>query len=804
MPKFDDTKLRTDLGAVGATGSALLAKERALLTGGADVARTRIGDQDVNLQDAYRKSVKAGSFINLKGDPTARARAQATRELGLTAEVEDVAFDPTGKDIGGDLAELSAQYGVGQNVFIEARRAQATGPVVGETGAAGAGGLESFAERSALPAEGTPSPAESYWDASRGEQVYAKPGEHFNLFPGGGVRVVKGDLPEGAAGAPASSLFTQPTTGTGAEEQAVEGFKEEQLGITPAEGKEIARTGRTGFNPRTGADIPVGSDEIFIEYTDGTFEVRKHSGIQEAGETQRLEEGGKSIDELRADQGLPPLDQKGEVDNTGLEYIGKEYTSESGEKRTVKDEGNAFYQDPETRKILERPDTGQEGALQTTSPSILGARRDTEDMFLSVYGRKPDDTERRYWEGRTDKVGAALLGAMQFTKLQGDTIGEVTGDPQQQIDSLNEAANKRQLKNMQALEAGDPIETRGARVRPREVPEQTSAREDLRNELANSQLQEAMNDLNTAKDALRTLDTDFRNILVEQERTPGLSTAAIRRNQSELEITYNRQRAAVVDEVQAYNDILNGQMTMLQMVMEANATDRQTAQWKYTQEFNRATAMYNMIRQDERDEADARQRVVDNYRANLTVYSNAITSGNLDPSQLDSSARAVLRNMEMTVGLSSGFTEFLGQAVEDPVVTIGSNIVGADGTVVTPVYTVDPKTGAITTKHITQPVKERIPSTGSGGLSPSQEISINNRFFDDLQDFAEREAQVYDPKAGAVGGRERVANALIQKYGSMMSPESIEKDVYGQLTPGWEGRFKNVSSRKSSDDGPIY
>lgn len=238
---------------------------------------------------------------------------------------------------------------------------------------------KSYAERSALPATGTASKSYSYWDDGRGVQVHAPAGSHFELYPGGGVRIVKGLIPKGTpSGAPASSLFTQGTQGVpgGAEgqTQATPGFKEEKLGYAPIEGKTIARTGQTVFNPTTGVDEHAGEGEVLIEYTDGTVERRKLGAAP--GTAVPIGQFGRTAEELgitrgteikaadgsiaRAPQSIDQLAltdpeaadkaivAKGLASTRDLTFLG---TTRDG--KTAR-EGNAFYQAADGT-VLERP-----------------------------------------------------------------------------------------------------------------------------------------------------------------------------------------------------------------------------------------------------------------------------------------------------------------------------------------------------------------------------------------------------------------------------------------------------------------
>lgn len=274
---------------------------------------------------------------------------------------------------------------------------------------------KALAARQGLPTQGTGQKSYSFFDAQRGVEVYAEPGQHFELFPGGGVKVVPGLIPRGdrtqpLAGAPASSLFTQPTQQTpGAAPgttQAVPGFQQEQLAITPAAGKTIARTGQTIKNPTTGVDEYANPGEILIEYTDGTVERRAVANINQAGQTTPIGEFGRTADELgitrqteikggagsevtrapqTAAQALAAaqtpeekdkvIQEEGLTSTANLEFIGREYTDQKTGERRVAQQGNAFYQEPGSDKILERPQALQSLARETTSPSVLAERQ---------------------------------------------------------------------------------------------------------------------------------------------------------------------------------------------------------------------------------------------------------------------------------------------------------------------------------------------------------------------------------------------------------------------------------------------
>lgn len=269
---------------------------------------------------------------------------------------------------------------------------------------------ESYSERSALQPVGDFNTANSYWDASRGVQVFAPAGQHFELYSNGAVKKVAGPVPvagltpgsKGGDNAPASSLFTQPTQADPNNPggiRATPGFQQQQLGYQPIQGKTIETTGRSVFNPTTGVNEYAGPDEVLIKYTDGTVERRK-VGAQ-PGQATPVGEFGRTPQELgiTQDTGIKneagvqqpitrvpgsdaSIQSQGLTGYANLEYIGPSYTTPDGKVRTAK-EGNAFYQDPKSRTIVERQDRGQEASLQSTSQSVLAARQKLEGQIKS-------------------------------------------------------------------------------------------------------------------------------------------------------------------------------------------------------------------------------------------------------------------------------------------------------------------------------------------------------------------------------------------------------------------------------------
>jgi len=378
----------TDLGAIGKRGSELLKLETELLQ--TSRPTVDINGQKAYLPDFYRQSLNEGTFTNLMNDPLARAKAQAELKLAGQSQVENVAFDVSQIPGSGDLNELQQQLGVSQRFITQARRGQA-GTITGESGQTGELETESFNLRSSLSAEGEPTgTGMQYFDSERGVEVYAPPGKHFQFYAGGGVRLFDGSPPEGSTGAPASSLFTQAATNEGV---PTPGFKEESLAIPAAEGKTIARTGKTFFDKDRGIDVQAEPGNILIEYTDGTIEQRPITDISKIGEAKERAAFGPSAEELGITRrtsigaegggvGRAPysaaealaraetpeemdriIQEEGLASTEGMRYLGQEYNGKQAAQ------GNAFYR-AKDGTVLERSDKLKPLAIQQTEQTL--------------------------------------------------------------------------------------------------------------------------------------------------------------------------------------------------------------------------------------------------------------------------------------------------------------------------------------------------------------------------------------------------------------------------------------------------
>ena len=271
------------------------------------------------------------------------------------------------------------------NLELAKKRQGFAGQVTSDAGEAGDLETQSFQERSGLGGDKVTAVQPAFWDASRGITVHAPFGKMFELLEGGGVRTV--DMQAKTEATEKSSLFSQPTQGG----EPTPGFKEEKLGIEASPGKTIKRTGQTFFDEKRGVDVHASEGMMLVENEDGTIEERPLGNIGAPTEAKGKEEFGPTLEEL----GVKP---------------------EGG----VGPDGQPLDVDPLTGQP-----TAQQQAQMEAAATGLHDPGLIKNLFGQTFGRAPNAQEQQFWQARTDKIGDALLGAMEFAKAEGRTTGDL-------------------------------------------------------------------------------------------------------------------------------------------------------------------------------------------------------------------------------------------------------------------------------------------------------------------------------------------------------------------------------------------
>lgn len=183
-------------------------------------------------------------------------------------------------------------------------------------------------------------------------------------------------------------------------------------------------------------------------------------------------------------------------------------------------------------------------------------------------------------------------------------------------------------------------------------------------------------DLETALNDLKAQEDDevaaFRQQRFTEEGKP-VATNVIAGRVSEEERAANerldfigRQKSRVVDE-------LNTKYTVIGQMMEFAGLDYQDAVDRYQTEFDRNLKMYDIISGKEKEARSAFESDRDAARANLQIYMNAITSGNIDYGSLSGDQKAMVAKLEVQSGLPVGFMSSVKKDPNSDIIFTTSN-----------------------------------------------------------------------------------------------------------------------------------
>lgn len=180
--------------------------------------------------------------------------------------------------------------------------------------------------------------------------------------------------------------------------------------------------------------------------------------------------------------------------------------------------------------------------------------------------------------------------------------------------------------------------------------------EQLTNLKAQQQEQEAQLRINVAGERTKPV---AQNVI---DRRIGEHT---RQSREDLEFV-NRQQSYLTDQLNSAYQVIN---TYIQF----GAADYQDAVNRYNSEFSQNLQLVQLGRDLKKDQISEQQRQIDNARATLSTFVNAITSGNLAPNQITADQRLLVRKLEVQSGLPIGFTESLQMSAQDQLVTISKD-----------------------------------------------------------------------------------------------------------------------------------
>lgn len=221
-------------------------------------------------------------------------------------------------------------------------------------------------------------------------------------------------------------------------------------------------------------------------------------------------------------------------------------------------------------------------------------------------------------------------------------------------------------------------------------------------------------------------------------------------------------------------DELNSALTNIQAIMTYTQQDYTNAETSYNDQFQQAISTINLIHGIQQDQKNDVQRATDNARANLQIFMNAITNGNISARNLPADQQAQLNKLEVQAGLPVGFMQSLQMDPSKSILYTGKTDSGQiqvlmrnpDGSISTQLY------GAASSKG----------SSGGGG-------SLNKNAQASLDDQAR---QYLDLKANSYGDvDQKTWNTALQAYISQGGSRSSFIDKFYKYTDKNRGDFSS-------------
>jgi hypothetical protein len=172
--------------------------------------------------------------------------------------------------------------------------------------------------------------------------------------------------------------------------------------------------------------------------------------------------------------------------------------------------------------------------------------------------------------------------------------------------------------------------------------------EDYRADYGVSDLEKTLNELKGEEEDLvamfRQQKAFERGKTVPMNVIEGRISTAERDAQERLDFI-GRQKSRVIDE-------LNTKYSIIGQMMNFASLDYQDAVAAYDREFTQNMQIYKLV-------SDEQNRAQDIARANLQIYMNAITKGNMDYGSLPADQKVMISKLEAQAGLPIGFTSGL-------------------------------------------------------------------------------------------------------------------------------------------------
>lgn len=368
---------------------------------------------------------------------------------------------------------------------------------------------------------------------------------------------------------------------------------------------------------------------------------------------------------------------------------------------------------PQTLAALQKTKSG--GTTSTSAPGqVLGASDTTTT-------KAPDDPTNQF------NTATGVPNPKYINPATGMTT-------QQEIENINTTANDDQDKLLASLTASlgsnvdvsnssklltsmieslEDVEKQNPAENTPSLAEQLAKK---RTELGVDPLEKNLNDIDAQ---IAKLDAD-NTALQQTDENRVESLSQINRRKSADQINYEKNKNDLTLQRNSIANELNTKYSVINTFMQYTQQDYQNAAANYDTKYKQAIDMINLTKGVIDEQKSDLEKSQDTAKANLQLMSEALAGK--DYTKLDPATKANITKLESQAGLPAGFMQYVIQASDKPVVSMGSEYTDASGNRSIPVYTQDPGTGLISAKVIT--VGKASTSNNSSTLSTAEKKTI--------------------------------------------------------------------------------
>jgi len=347
-----------------------------------------------------------------------------------------------------------------------------------------------------------------------------------------------------------------------------------------------------------------------------------------------------------------------------------------------------------------------------------------KNLGVSTYGSRSSwdavarannlNSKYTIYAGQKLIIPDSLLGKTSTTTTTSSAPTTTTAVPQNipaNSTELAEYLNKNQeelnkLENFDPFDGEDPAEkiagfaqdTLGMEGEAPVAPKFEETFQKLRVDMGLDAVESSINEY---KNMIR----EQENLLMQQRNTERGKTQRLGVIEGRIDqATRDRQEQIswLASNVSYLTDVANSAYTYINMTMQFKQMDYNTAKEAYDSEFNKRMAIYDSLVKQARDERDfkmaLRQEQQKTASAQLSMYADMITSGQMRWSDMSSDQQLQIHKLEVQAGLPVGFISKIRIPKNSTTLSI-TNRTDPNGNTYADILYIDPYTGATEVTH---------------------------------------------------------------------------------------------------------